>query len=58
MGIKQCSITFLRTVLCGEIILTVEKVHYDNFLKSIISALVHYKETPKVFCDKLANFGH
>ena len=35
--------------LCREIILRVEKVYYYNFLKSRISALVHYKGTSEVF---------
>ena len=53
MGIKRYSITVLRTVLCGKIKLRVEKVYYNNFLKSRISAPVHYKGTSEVFCDQL-----
>ena len=57
-GNQTVFITVLRTVLCREIILRVEKVYYYNFLKSRISALVHYKGTSVVFCDQLANFCH
>ena len=49
MGIKLYSITVLRTVLYREIILRGDKVFYNNFLKSRISALVHYKGTSDIF---------
>ena len=59
IGIKLYSINVLKTSLCTEIILRVEKVYSTNFSKSRISVLVHYKGTSEVFSsDQFANFGH